>query len=184
VGSTGHALLLERIASCYSSRRGHGKLNSGSRHRKAAFYHVLAAEAWLKLDKPRQSEQNLTCATEIYATSLPPSNHEISSFEHLETFLLQLKQAVVESRPATRDDAGATATSEQQDQEDTLADVETIQEQPSSGQRSHARSLSTAAAAAPSTAVSGLDPLGVAVLPPPHSPTLEERPDPANDGFE
>ncbi|KAG9634772.1 hypothetical protein KCU98_g14941, partial [Aureobasidium melanogenum] len=183
VGSTGHALLLERIASCYSSRRGHGKLNSGSRYRKAAFYHVLAAEAWLKLEKPRQSEQNLTSATEIYATSLPPSNHEISSFEHLETFLLQLKQAVVESRPATRDDAGANAIG-QKNQEDTLADVETIQEQPSSGQRSHARSLSTAGAASASTAVSGLDPLGVAVLPPPHSPTLEERPDPANDGFE
>lgn len=177
VGSTGHALLLERIASCYSSRRGHGKLNSGSRQRKAAFYHVLAAEAWLKLEKPRQSEQNLTAATEIYTTSLPPSNNEMSSFEHLETFLLQLKQAVVESRPATRDDANPTEQNKQEEQ----ADVETIQEQPSSGQRSHARSLSTNAP--PSTAVSGLDPLGVAVLPP-HSPTLSERPDPANDGFE
>ncbi|KAI4740557.1 hypothetical protein E4T50_08980 [Aureobasidium sp. EXF-12298] len=170
VGATGHALLLERIASCYSSRRGHGTLNSGSRNRKAAFYHILAAEAWLKLQKPKQSEQNLSSAMQIYSTALPaPSSDNLSSFEHLEAFLKELKQAVTDSRPVTRD-----AGEEEQKIEDQ-ADVEAIQEQIPSGQRSHARSISSTAGPP------ALDPLGVLT---PSSPTLEERPDPKNDGFE
>ncbi|CAD0110955.1 unnamed protein product [Aureobasidium uvarum] len=174
VGATGHALLLERIASCYSSRRGHGTLNSGSRQRKAAFYHILAAEAWLKLDNTRQSEINLSSATEIYTSRLLPSDNESCSFEHLESFLLQLKQEVLNSRPVDRD-------AEEDTKQEQAEDVQAIQEQPASGQRSHARSLSSVVPAA--TSVSNFDPLGVAVLGP-HSPTLEERPDPANDGFE
>lgn len=172
VGPTGHALLLERIASCYTSRRGHGKLNSGSRYRKAAFFHILAAEAWLKLDKPRQSEQNLSLATELHNTHSPNelvktyhANEPVTSFENLEVFLEDLRRAVTESRPTTRD---------QDTKEEEQADVETIQA--TTPQRSHRKSLSIA------NATLGLDPLGVAVMGP-HSPTME-RPDPAQDGFE
>jgi hypothetical protein len=177
VGATGHALLLERIASCYSSRRGHGTLNSGSRTRKAAFYHILAAEAWLKLQKPRQSEQNLSSAVQIYNSALPASSTKanLSSFEHMDTFLVELKQAVVESRPVTRDNEEDNQKVEEQ------ADVEAIQEQIPSGQRSHARSISSGVAVAPSATTTAADPLGVLA---PLSPTLDERPNPKDDGFE
>jgi hypothetical protein len=181
VGPTGHALLLERIASCYSSRRGHGTLNSGSRTRKAAFYHILAAEAWLKLQKSKQSEQNLSFAVQIYnSSSSLTSKEDLSSFEHMDHFLVELKQAVVESRPVTRD------TEEDEQKTEEQNDVEAIQEHiPSGGhgQRGHARSISSAAAvaAAPSAVLPPLDPLGVL---PPLSPTLDERPDPKDDGFE
>jgi hypothetical protein len=94
----------------------------------------------------------------------------------METFLIELKQAVVESRPVTRD-------TEEEDQKVEEQDVEAIQEQLPSGhgQRSHARSISSGVAVAPSATTTAADPLGVLA---PLSPTLDERSDPKDDGFE
>lgn len=92
----------------------------------------------------------------------------------MQNFLINLKQAVTESRPATRD------ADDQKPEEQ--ADVEAIQEQLPSGQRSHARSISSAVADASSAApTQALDPLGVLA---PSSPTSEDRPNPKDDGFE
>jgi hypothetical protein len=206
VGPTGHALLLERIASCYSSRRGHGKLESGSRGRKAAFSHVLAADSWLGLRMTRQSEQNLLLAMNMYnlhssagVGKETTTTTTTTSFVHMDTFLLHLQQTIMESKPVNRDDDGE----QQQQQEEEQVIVETIQEPTVAVQRGHARSLSTAAATtttagSPSGSLlpDGLDPLGVGAMP--SSPTATatattttattttamERQDPANDGFE
>ena len=57
VGLVGHALLLERIGTCYADRKGVGALQSGKRHRKAAFWNLLSTDAWLRLDKSSQAER-------------------------------------------------------------------------------------------------------------------------------
>lgn len=186
VPQTGHALLLERIASCYSSRRGHGTLKSGARARKAAFFHVLAAESWVVLGMNRQADTNLVAATSLYTSRkqmLEKGEKAYSmfkplyAFQHLETFLQDLGQRVEDSRPNTADDGAEQGN---QDTEPAEADVETIQEPTRT--LGHARTLSTAGVGAViPPAPSGLDPLGVAVVG--GSPTLD-RPDPKNDGFE
>jgi CO dehydrogenase/acetyl-CoA synthase beta subunit len=128
------------------------------------------------LQKPRQSEQNLSSAVQIYDSALSTSSTKdsLSSFEHMNTFLVELKQAVVESRPVTRD------VEEEEQKVEEQADVEAIQEQIPSGQRSHVRSISSGVAA-PSATTTAADPLGVLA---PLSPTLDERSDPKDDGFE
>ncbi|THX89816.1 hypothetical protein D6D05_00992 [Aureobasidium pullulans] len=190
VPQTGHALLLERIASCYSSRRGHGTLKSGARARKAAFFHVLAAESWVVLGMNRQADTNLVAATSLYTSRKQmlekgekaySTFKPLSTFQHLETFLQELGQRVEDSRPNTADDG---AEQGDQDTEPAEADVETIQEPTRT--LGHARTLSTAGisagvAAGVTPVSSALDPLGVAVVG--GSPTLD-RPDPKNDGFE
>lgn len=163
VGPTGHALLLERIASCYSSRKGHGALKSGSRSRKAAFWNVLAAEAWLRLEMTKQSEQSLMAATELYRSR--STDEDVTSFEHMDSFLESLGQAVAESRPATRDEE------KESEKPDAVEEIQQTTEQ-----RGHRKSMSTAGGPL------ALDPLGVAAMSA-HSPTME-RLDPKQDGFE
>lgn len=59
VGMIGDALIKERISACYGSKRGPGSSNWGSRMRKSILWSVLAADAWLTLDKPQQARLRL-----------------------------------------------------------------------------------------------------------------------------
>ena len=168
IGQTGHALLLERIASCYSARQAVQGLQSGGRSRKAAFYNTLAADAWLKLEKPKQAERSLDKAANLYDQSNPDS----IAFGHMDSFIKQLRGAVNDSKP-TREQSdmaqvdGATTT--------LLEPIQQASEQMDQGV--HRKSLSSGALPPPS-----FDPLGAV----PVSPTspLIERPDESNDGFE
>lgn len=169
VGPTGHALTLERIATCYMSRQGVGSLQSGSRQRKAAFWNVLATDAWLRLDKPTQAEKRLVDATALYKVF--DEEAEPLAFDGMNGFIGQLRQAI-KARKASRNPHEGT----REDDETTL--VESMQEQSEQVDqriRTHRKSLSSAA---PPQA---LDPLGAVPLP--SSPTLE-RPDPKQEGFE
>lgn len=67
VGPVGHALFIERVAACYGSRRGAGVGGWGSRRRKSALWGVLAAEAWIKLDRKLQAEKCLAAADALYS---------------------------------------------------------------------------------------------------------------------
>lgn len=59
VGVVGNALIKERIAACYASKKGSGSGNWGSRTRKSALWTVLAADSWLTLSKAQQSRLQL-----------------------------------------------------------------------------------------------------------------------------
>lgn len=165
VGPTGHALVIERIASCYSARHGLEKMQAGARVRKAAFWNTLAADAWLKLEKPKQAEQSLNNAIKLYNVS----ESEPLAFGGMEGFIKTLRNAIAESKP--------TGLQEDVDQSDdgTTTLVETM-EQVSLDHRSHRKSLSGI------VPPQSLDPLGAVPITP--SSPLAERPDPSNDGFE
>jgi len=157
VGPVGHALLTERVAGCYAARAGVGALNSGNRKRKAAFWSVLAASAWVELDKFQQAEKCLRLAGEMYG-------EEGVLFDGMKGFIEQLSTAVEQTRPAVAFHDRAEAD---------VAEVQTEQVD----QRTHRKSVSIA------TAGAGFDPLGVANVSGPRSPVLE-RPELTQDGFE
>ncbi|KAF2801617.1 uncharacterized protein BDZ99DRAFT_456143 [Mytilinidion resinicola] len=71
VGGVGTALFQERISACYAARRGVGSMQLGSRRRKAGMWAALAADEWIKLEKPMQAEKNLDRAKAFYASRRP-----------------------------------------------------------------------------------------------------------------
>ena len=70
VGVIGDALIKERVAICYASKKGAGSGLWGARTRKSALWSVLAADAWLTLGKPTQSKLRLDEAGEKYSSLL------------------------------------------------------------------------------------------------------------------
>jgi hypothetical protein len=92
VGVIGDALLKERIAVCYVSKKGTGVGMWGSRIRKSALWSVLAADAWLTLGKVQQSKQRLEDVTAKYA-SLPHSD-SLDHFIMANGFLQSLQKEV------------------------------------------------------------------------------------------
>ncbi|KAG4302629.1 hypothetical protein PCANB_001141 [Pneumocystis canis] len=66
VGNTISALLTERISNYFGSIKALGALEYGSRHKKAAFWKVLAAEAWLRLGKKCFAQKLLEDAMIVY----------------------------------------------------------------------------------------------------------------------
>ncbi|KAG4305481.1 hypothetical protein PORY_001037 [Pneumocystis oryctolagi] len=64
LGNTITALLTERIATYFASVETFGVLQYGSRHKKAAFWKILTAEAWLRIGKKRLAQQSLKDAME------------------------------------------------------------------------------------------------------------------------
>lgn len=167
VGPTGHALVLDRIASCYSARQGsESQQQSGGRCRKAAFYNTLAAEAWLKLEKPKQAEQSLSNAMKLYNVS----ESEAMAFGYMDGFIRALRKAIDDSSPAW-----------QQSEMDHSDDgTSTLVEQASEkmDQGGHTKSAGGNSTLPPPS----FDPLG-AIPVSPTSPAFE-RPDQTDDGFE
>ncbi|EMC91905.1 hypothetical protein BAUCODRAFT_310151 [Baudoinia panamericana UAMH 10762] len=200
IGPVGHVLIMERVASCYTERKGVGGLSSGDRRRKAAFWHTLAADAWLRMEKTSQAEQCLSESVRLYKLD----DGEVH-FEGMEHFLRALQQAVKTNSHAPQHVEGTDLLAD--DDEQTL--VEPLQEQneqfsPRSPSHGHRKSLSIAAVLPPLQTDVGGDPLGVlssayeetpiaSVLSPhgrdrgdfvPTSSPAVERRDPRDDGFE
>ncbi|EHK99601.1 putative Transport protein particle subunit trs85-2 [Glarea lozoyensis 74030] len=92
VGVIGDALLKERIAVCYASKKGAGAGLWGSRIRKSALWSILAADAWLTLGKVQQSKRSLEDVTAKYS-SLPNSN-SLDQFILANNFLHGLQKEV------------------------------------------------------------------------------------------
>ncbi|KAF2482959.1 ER-golgi trafficking TRAPP I complex 85 kDa subunit-domain-containing protein, partial [Neohortaea acidophila] len=66
-GPVGAVLVMERIASCYSERKNALTAEkSGEKQRKAAFWNVMACDAWLRLEKGTRAESCLEQATKLY----------------------------------------------------------------------------------------------------------------------
>ncbi|TKA83158.1 hypothetical protein B0A55_00720 [Friedmanniomyces simplex] len=156
VGPVGHVLFMERIASCYTERKGVGGLSgSGDRMRKAGFWNMLATDAWLRLEKTSQAEKCLYEATRLYRLD----DDEVRvQFDGVEGFLRALRQAVQANRhgPQHLDGADLLGGGGEEDDDDERTLVEPLQEESSELQFSaarspamgHRKSLSAAAATA------------------------------------
>ena len=119
VGPVGHVLLMERIAASYTERKAVGGLQSGDRRRKAAFWNMLACDAWLRLEKGSRAERCLNEATRLYNLS-----EDHVEFSNMQTFLSQLQEAVKANRSGPQHFDGADLLA---DDERTL--VEPLQDE-------------------------------------------------------
>ncbi|MCJ1479842.1 hypothetical protein MMC13_008528 [Lambiella insularis] len=85
-----NGLLTERMAVCYTAQIGLGKLQWGSRLRKAAYTELLAAQIWSSLKKPASASLRLQEASDAY--SVISGEGSIPSFFKLEDFWLRLQR--------------------------------------------------------------------------------------------
>jgi hypothetical protein len=92
VGVVGDALVKERIAACYASKKGAGSGLWGGRTRKSALWSGQAADAWLTLGKPQQSKQRLDETKAKYA--LLACQDSISHFTAANEFLQALQREI------------------------------------------------------------------------------------------
>jgi hypothetical protein len=126
VGSVGHCLLLERIATCFHERTAIGGLADINRYRKSAFWHSLAADAWLRMEKASQADRTLSAALRLYHLDDDDDDdhhhHHHSdravAFDHMAHFLSDLQAAVSANR------GGVHHLSE-----DDLLDTESVEEE-------------------------------------------------------
>ena len=92
VGVVGDALIRERIAACYASKKGSGSGTWGARTRKSAWWSIRAADAWLTLGKPQQSKQRLDEAIAKYSSMGNKDN--ISNFAGASDFIQSLQREI------------------------------------------------------------------------------------------
>ncbi len=90
LGPVGDALIKERLAVCYASKRGIGSHLWGSRRRKSALWCVLGAETWLAQSKFIQSQRCLNEARNMYSEL--PSEHGVDKFAAASAFMLNIGQ--------------------------------------------------------------------------------------------
>lgn len=92
VGSVGHVLVSERVASCFADRIGIGNTNWGMRKRKAALWNIMAADEWMKLGRAEIAAEKLDEAQELYGESKNSDSHK--EFHELAEYVEQLRLAV------------------------------------------------------------------------------------------
>ncbi|KAI9745578.1 MAG: hypothetical protein M1818_001112 [Claussenomyces sp. TS43310] len=90
VGPVGDALIKERIAACYETRKGTGSGAWGSRTRKSALWNILAADQWLSLRKYVQAEVNMLKVKTLYAKL--ENQASLSRFGEAHSFLMDIEQ--------------------------------------------------------------------------------------------
>ncbi len=94
LGPVGDALLRERMAVCYASKRGAGSRAWGARRRKAALWSVLAAESWVGMGKNVQARRCVAEARGMYAGL--PGECGVQRFGAASDFLAGLNERVKE----------------------------------------------------------------------------------------
>ncbi|KAL2148583.1 hypothetical protein VTH82DRAFT_2137 [Thermothelomyces myriococcoides] len=92
MGPIGDALLKERMAVCYASKKGSGSQAWGSRRRKSALWSVLSAEAWVAQAKYVQGQKCLRQARAMYA--LLPGECGVQKFGVASDFLAGLNDQI------------------------------------------------------------------------------------------
>nr|POE71935.1 transport protein particle subunit trs85-2 [Quercus suber] len=196
VGQIGHVLYMERIAICHSERKGVAGLNTGQRQRKAALWNVMAADAWLRMEKASQAEKRLELASRFYHSTNSQGNHlDDDRFR----FLAVLQEAVDANRAGPHHlDASELLADDDRTLVEQLQHANEDLDPPHSVR--HKKSVSALPPPLPSTLQTSFDdPLGAvptaydgrtAMPLSPHasniqpaSPMLERR-DPRDDGFE
>lgn len=89
-GRVADALLKERVAVCYSSKRGIGSHSWGQRRRKAALWSILSAEAWVAQGKYIQAQRCLDLAQTVYSGEIPEG--QIHKFSFASDFMGNLQE--------------------------------------------------------------------------------------------
>ncbi|KIW38791.1 uncharacterized protein PV06_08630 [Exophiala oligosperma] len=92
VGSIGHVLLSERVASCFADRVGIGNTGWGMRKRKAALWNVMAADEWMKLGRAEVAAEKLDEAQELYNET--KTSESMKQFHEMAQYVEQLRLAV------------------------------------------------------------------------------------------
>ena len=92
VGSVGHVLFSERVASCFSVQARIGVSGWGFRKRKAALWNVVSADEWMKLGKAEFAAERLDDADLLYNSVR--FTEGAKSFKEMSSFLEQLELAV------------------------------------------------------------------------------------------
>ncbi|KAG6986729.1 transport protein particle subunit trs85-2 [Physcia stellaris] len=64
---TSQAFMAERMGECYAA--GMGLLAFGARRRQTAFWSLLAAQSWIRIDKPNQGRRQIAEARRLYSLS-------------------------------------------------------------------------------------------------------------------
>ncbi|KAI9800315.1 MAG: hypothetical protein M1833_003429 [Piccolia ochrophora] len=131
LGPTGHALYTERVAACYGARKGAGSERWGARRRKAALWSVLAANAWLDLDKRTQAQRCLDAGERVYGELPPEVGHTV--FEDVQAFVKDLRLRLRSGDGHAGADVVADRTSDE--------DVAVEEEEEKLDHRNHRKSL-------------------------------------------
>ncbi|KAI5861582.1 ER-golgi trafficking TRAPP I complex 85 kDa subunit-domain-containing protein [Durotheca rogersii] len=114
LGAVGDALIRERLAVCYGSKKGLGTHGWGGRRRKSGMWSALSAEAWLSQGKHIQAQRCLNEARRTYA-ALPSSEHGIDGFAYASAFMLDIGKRLNRNLDS---DAGADGDSDDNDDDD------------------------------------------------------------------
>ncbi|KAF2273024.1 uncharacterized protein EI97DRAFT_192921 [Westerdykella ornata] len=153
VGPVGNALFTERVAACYAIRKGVGAHRMGSRLRKAAFFAVLAAEAWFRLGKSLQAEKCLDVAMGLYGARGGYDDGVVKiPFAQMREFIEELRQQILGLRMSIRGLESEEGAEEEVEESVVVEETETLDKSP----RMHRRSL--IGAVAPATDLAGLTP--------------------------
>ena len=92
LGSIGHVLVGERVASSLAGQIGLNNTGWGTRKRKAALWNVMSADEWMKLGRAELAAERLDEAHELYSES--KNVDSIKQFQELDLFMQQLELAV------------------------------------------------------------------------------------------
>ncbi|KAI1634082.1 ER-golgi trafficking TRAPP I complex 85 kDa subunit-domain-containing protein [Biscogniauxia mediterranea] len=122
-GPIGDALIKERLAVCYASKKGVGTQAWGSRRRKSALWSILGAETWLAQSKFIQAQRCLNGARKTYSDL--PSGNGIDKFSLASALMMNIGQQLNQNlEAADRDDDQTTENqSEIVDEESEALDM-------------------------------------------------------------
>ncbi|KAK8091007.1 TRAPP complex protein TRS85 [Apiospora phragmitis] len=87
-GPIGDALIKERLAVCYASKKSMGTHAWGARRRKSAMWSTLGAETWLTQAKYIQAQRCLNEARKMYGDL--PNDQGIDHFAEASAFMLEI----------------------------------------------------------------------------------------------
>ncbi|KAL3426026.1 Transport protein particle subunit trs85-2 [Phlyctema vagabunda] len=130
VGAVGDALVKERVAVCYASKKGAGSGHWGSRTRKSALWSILAADAWLMLGKHQQAKLRLEEADR--KSSMMAHKDSVEQFSEAHEFLRNLRGSLQSLQHGNESDETT-----QNEEAESLVD----EESETLNVRSHRRSL-------------------------------------------
>jgi trafficking protein particle complex subunit 8 len=92
VGSVGHVLISERVASCFSAQIASPAHSWSSGKRKAALWNVITADEWMKLGRADLAADRLEDADFLYNGVTPTAG--LDGFREMSGFLQQLGLAI------------------------------------------------------------------------------------------
>ena len=129
-----NGLLIERLTVCYAMQQGVGTLQWGSRSRKEAFSHFLAAEVWLRLARPGNAKARLHDASVCYGMS--DKHSKLPSFPGMQQLWAELQEDIATQGTRGGQQAVAGTSNQIEDIGDEVEDYDTLVQFDKSNRRS------------------------------------------------